>query len=158
MPFPREIDEARVMRGQQIAKLDSQIKRLDDSTYQVNSQSGHGLYTVVKGTRDWRCSCPDHMYREVKCKHIWAVEFSQAIRQKIVERVVIKPLDIHACTQCMSQSIVKHGLRTTKNGAIQRYFCKNCGKWFVINLGFERMKATPHAISSRCNSTSQENH
>ena len=35
------------MRGQEIAKVEGQIKRLDDSTYQVNSQSGHGLYTVV---------------------------------------------------------------------------------------------------------------
>jgi hypothetical protein len=59
MPFPREIDERRVMRGQEIAKL-GQIKRLDDTSYEVNSQSGHGLYTVVRGSRDWRCSCPDH--------------------------------------------------------------------------------------------------
>ena len=50
MPFPREIDEGRVMRGQEIAKLEGQIKRLDESTYQVHSQSGHGLYTVVKGS------------------------------------------------------------------------------------------------------------
>jgi len=88
MPFPRQVDEGRVMRGQGIAKLEGQIKRVDDSTYQVNSQSGHGLYTVVKGARDWRCSCPDHMYREVKCKHIWAVQFSQALRKQVSESVV----------------------------------------------------------------------
>ena len=81
MPFPHEVDEARVMKGQEIAKVDGQIRRLDDATYSVNSQSGHGPYTVVKGSRDWRCSCPDHTYREVKCKHIWAVEFSPSTKK-----------------------------------------------------------------------------
>ena len=151
MPFPREIDEGRVMRGQEITKVEGQVKRLDDSTYEVKSQSGHGLYTVVKDNhlRAWRCSCPDHIYREVKCKHIWAVEFSHALRAEVSNQVVIKPLDLTICPTCQSTSIVKHGLRRLKNrGEIQRYTCRDCGKWFVRNLGFERMKATPQIISS----------
>src|SRR5208283_1621025 len=148
MPFPREIDEGRVMRGQEIAKVEGQIKRLDDVTYSVNSQSGHGLYTVVKGSRDWRCSCPDHIYRETKCKHIWAVEFSQALRKRVREQTVIKPVDASVCLYCQSHNIVKHGLRHNESVDIQRFFCKDCGKWFVVNLGFERMKASPQAITS----------
>ncbi len=94
MPFPRKIDEGRVMRGQQISNLEGQVQRLDDITYQVKSQAGHGLYTVVflKGYRAWRCSCPDHIYREVKCKHIWAVEFSLRLREKVKENVLLEPV------------------------------------------------------------------
>ena len=145
------VEEGRVMRGQQIAKLEGQIKRLDDKTYQVLSQSGHGLYTVVRNSHikfGWRCSCPDHIYREVKCKHIWAVEFSQAIRAEVSQQVAIKPLDLSTCLYCDSRAIVKHGLRHTKTGEIQRYSCKSCGKRFVRNLGFERMKATPQIVTS----------
>jgi hypothetical protein len=65
MRFQKEIDEGRVMRGQEIAKQEGQITRLDSTTYQVGSQSGHGLYTVAKRDGVWDCSCPDHIYREV---------------------------------------------------------------------------------------------
>jgi hypothetical protein len=123
MSFPHEIDEGRVMRGQEIAKL-SQIKRLDDQTYQVNSQSGHGLYTVVKAARDWRCSCPDHIYREVKCKHIWACEFSLKLRDKARENVVIEPIQVNTCLYCQSIAIKKGGLRHNKYGDIQIFNCK----------------------------------
>ena len=148
MPFRREIDEGRVMRGQEIAKLESQIKRLDDSTYQVNSQSGNGPYTVVKGSRDWRCSCPDHVYREVKCKHIWACEFSLKLRNKVQENVVIQPVAINVCLYCESPKIVKNGLRRNKYGNIQVFQCNACGRDFTTNCGFERMKHNPHAVTT----------
>jgi hypothetical protein len=70
MRFQKEPDEGRVMRGQEIAKHEGQIARVDDERYQVGSQSGHGLYTVAKRDGAWDCSCPDHIYRDVKCKHI----------------------------------------------------------------------------------------
>ncbi|MGA3407094.1 MAG: IS6 family transposase, partial [Candidatus Bathyarchaeia archaeon] len=86
--------------------------------------------------------------REVKCKHIWAVEFSQALRAEVSNQVVIKPLDMTTCLYCESDVIVKHGLRHTKTGEIQRFTCKSCGKRFVRNLGFERLKATPQIVTS----------
>ena len=128
--------------------MGNQVKRLDDKTYQVISQSGHGLYTVVHRVRGWRCSCPDHIYREVKCKHIWAVEFSQALRAEVSNQVVMKPLDLITCPYCDSQTLVRDGLRHNKNGDIQRFTCKECGKRFVRNLGFERLKATPEIVTS----------
>src|SRR5208283_2676574 len=148
MPFPREIDEGRVMRGQEIAKVEGQIKRLDDVTYSVNSQSGHGLYTVVKGSRDWRCSCPDHMYREVKCKHIWACEFSLKLHDKVRENVVIQPVTINVCLYCKSPSIVKNGMRHNKYGDLQVFQCNSCGRDLTINIGFEHMKHNPHAVTT----------
>jgi transposase-like protein len=147
--FPRQVDEGRVMRGQEIAKLEGQIKRLDDSVYQVNSQSGHGLYTVVNGGKyGWRCSCPDHIYREVKCKHIWAVEFSLKLRAQVQENAVIQPIAINTCIYCQSTRIVKNGLRHNKYGDIQVFQCNSCGRDFTVNFGFERMKHNPHAVTT----------
>ena len=38
-------------RGQAIAQLNGQVKRLDDCTYTVKSQSHNGEYTVSKSRR-----------------------------------------------------------------------------------------------------------
>ncbi len=148
MRTEQPLSESRVMKAQAIVKLGNQVKRLDDRTYQVSSQSGNGLYSVVRRGRVWRCSCPDHIYREVKCKHIWAVEFSQALRAEVSNQVVIKPLDLTTCLYCGSQALVRDGLRHNKNGDIQRFTCKGCRKRFVRNLGFERLKATPQIVTS----------
>lgn len=149
MRTEQPLSESRVMKAQAIVKLGNQVKRLDDQTYQVSSQSGNGLYSVVRRGRGWRCSCPDHIYRELKCKHIWAVEFSQALRAEVSNQVIVKPLSLETCVYCESSLIVKHGLRHMKNGmTIQRYTCKTCHKRFVRNLGFERLKATPQIVTS----------
>ncbi len=136
------------MRGQEISKIEGQISRLDDRTYQVKSQAGHGLYTVVKRSPDWRCSCPDHIYREVKCKHIWAVEFSLRLREKVKENVLLEPVIINACLFCESKEIIKDGVRKNKSGAIQVFNCKSCGRYFTVNLGFEKMKHNPQGITT----------
>jgi hypothetical protein len=44
-------------RGQVIAKLDGQIKRIDENTYEVLSQSGHGKYEVLNTSLGWMCQC-----------------------------------------------------------------------------------------------------
>jgi transposase-like protein len=143
-----KIDEARVMRGEEIAKLDGQISRLDDQTYQVKSQSGSGLYTVVHQVKGWRCSCPDHIYREVRCKHIWAVEFSLRLRETVKEHIALEPVTINACIYCKSQSIYKDGLRHNKTGTIQIFYCRSCDRYFTVNLGFEKMKHNPQGITT----------
>ncbi len=63
--------EARQQRGLEIAARAS-IRRKDDS-WIVPSQGRKGdRYTVIPG---FSCSCPDHETRQVKCKHLWAVEY-----------------------------------------------------------------------------------
>src|SRR2546426_9481093 len=135
-------------RGEAIARQFGWVRRMDEHSYKVHSQSGEFEYDVMSGELGWLCSCPDAMYRGSKCKHIIAVELSFILR-KIVARapVVIQPISIKNCPSCNSENIVKHGIRHNKAGAIQRWSCKECGKWFVINLGFERMRATPQAIT-----------
>jgi putative transposase len=143
-----EPDDSRLLKGRAICKLGSQVKRLDHSTYHVNSQSGRGVYTVVKKEAKWTCSCPDHIYREVKCKHIWAVELSRKLREVVVKPIVIEPVDIHTCIYCKSDHLIKWGIRHNKYGDIQKFSCKSCGRFFTVNLGFERMKHNPHGITA----------
>jgi hypothetical protein len=67
--------EAREQRGLEIAATVKLQQK--DSVWVVPSQAGKGVsYTVdLKGDAP-TCSCPDHEARRMKCKHIYAVEFS----------------------------------------------------------------------------------
>jgi hypothetical protein len=113
----------RQQRGQAIAKLDGQIKRIDSNTYTVLSQSGHGKYEVLKASIDWMCKCPDHIYRGVTCKHIHAVLFSKSIRAEVSIRKISPINNLSECIYCHSTDIMKKGLRKNKNGPLQKYLC-----------------------------------
>src|SRR5208283_4118147 len=104
-------------------------------------------YDVTKMLRGWLCTCPDFAYRQVKCKHIWAVEFSLNLR-KAVEATVIEPINSEVCIFCKSEKIIKWGVRHNKYGDIQKFSCKSCGKFFTVNLGFEKMKHNPQGITT----------
>jgi transposase-like protein len=145
------MENLRELRGRMIAEKPDQIMRLDERFYKVASQNGHGMYNVAKArmnrTIGWVCDCPDFTYRQVKCKHIWAVEISLKLREAIEPRV-IEPIDIHSCIFCKSSDLIKWGLRHNKYGDIQKFSCKSCGKFFTVNLGFERMKHNPQGITT----------
>jgi len=146
--------EARRMRGQQIAQVEGQIK-YTDANYRVQSQSQKGLfYTVTPIETGFYCSCPDFVQRGVlKCKHIFAVEVSKKLREVVkVERVkrevVIEQFNATACLYCGSDSLKKFGVRHNRESEIQRFACLSCSRTFSVNLGFERMKHSPKAVTS----------
>jgi transposase len=68
----------REQRGLRIAATCKLTKK--GSVWLVPSQSGHGRYTVSPDPEAPHCTCPDHETRELKCKHLFAVEF--AIKRK----------------------------------------------------------------------------
>lgn len=139
----------RQQKGLTIAQLNDQVRRVDETNYFVRSQSGNGEYHIIASELGWLCQCPDHMFRAQKCKHIFAIEFSQKLRatvQKIV--ATIRPIDSTVCVRCGSSHIVKDAKRKTNHGDIQRWRCRECRKRFSINLGFERMRASPQVITS----------
>ena len=143
-----QLPTTREERGQTIAQHDNQVKRIDENFYAVKSQSGNGDYAVAKIDHEWICECPDNKYRHVECKHIHAVRFSQSIRAEVKVRT-ISPIDnLTKCIYCGSTNIVKDGVRKNKAGNIQVFNCKTCHKDFTFNIGFERMKHNPQAITS----------
>ena len=108
----------------------------------------NSFYDVVGTEFGWSCSCPDHQFRKVCCKHIHAVEISLKIRKEVKKKHVIETVDVSLCQFCGSDNVSKWGVRHNKNYDLQIYRCKSCSKKFSINLGFEGMKATPEIITS----------
>ncbi len=141
------MSQTREERGREIAEM-GQVVRLDEGHYQVVSQSGNGLYDVVSTEAGWSCSCKDFEFRHEVCKHQWAVQFSQALRVEVQRAQVVKPLDSLSCKFCGSNETIKDALRHNAYGSIQRFKCKVCERRFSVNVGFERMRASPQTITS----------
>jgi transposase-like protein len=146
-PYQPRVDQ-RELRGHSIAENFGWVRRVDEHTYMVHSQRLDKEYRVEQTETGWLCECPDATYRLQKCKHEWAVEISWTLRKRVEESIVIQPVSVQNCPTCGSESIVKHGVRRNLSGGIQRWSCKGCGKWFTINLGFEKMHASPQVITS----------
>ena len=144
----KQLTTSREERGQTIAKLSNQIQRVEENLYTVKSQSGNGDYCVTKVCGEWLCECPDNRYRHVKCKHIFAVEFSSQIRKEVQINRVIQEVNVQNCQYCGSSNLKKDGIRRNKAGAIQKFYCRDCHHYFTINIGFEKMKHSPQAITS----------
>lgn len=51
------------------------------------------------------------------------------------------------CEYCDSKEVVKKGFRHNASGKKQKYFCRNCERWFVENDGFKRMRTDPKVIA-----------
>ena len=68
----KQTRSAREWSGLELAALNKLAT--DGVLWQVPSQTTEKIYTVnfVQGT----CSCTDYGTRKVKCKHLWAVEFT----------------------------------------------------------------------------------
>jgi transposase len=66
--------DARKERGLAIAET-GRVKRMGNEWF-VPSQSGSGKYVVCLDGDLPRCSCPDWELREMKCKHIFAAEYT----------------------------------------------------------------------------------
>ena len=143
-----QLTTSREERGEAIAKLSNQIQRVDECVYTVKSQSGNGEYCVTKVCGEWVCECPDNKYRHVKCKHVFAVEFSSQIRKEVQINRVIPEVNVSNCQYCGSSNLKKDGIRKNKTGNIQKFYCRDCHHYFTINIGFERMKHNPQAITS----------
>jgi len=146
---------SREEKGRMIAEKPNQIQRMDERFYKVASQNGHGMYDVLRRENgSFMCNCLDFHFRAIekheilRCKHVWAVELSLKLREKVHENTVIQPVTISACVACGSSHLKKFGLRHNKYGDIQRFCCLDCSKTFSVNLGFERMTHNPQAITT----------
>jgi transposase len=69
------ITDARETRGKEIADQGDQIKKINDHSFKVKSQSGSGFYEVKSTESGMTCDCPDFLYRGGKCKHIAATRY-----------------------------------------------------------------------------------
>lgn len=143
----------RRIRGEHIASTPGQVERVDRGEYRVRSQSDENkVYEIFRTNWGWACTCPDHIRRRVTCKHIWAVEFSRKMRYAVklsaAKSVTIKQEPANQCKFCGSARVVKHGIKKLKKrGNVPRLLCKDCGRHFTDNLGFEKKHASPQQVT-----------
>jgi transposase-like protein len=138
----------REMRGQSIAQNFGWVRRVDETSYLVHSQRLDKEYRVEQTETGWLCECPDAQFRFQKCKHQWAVEISWTLRKKVEEARRILPIQGQACVACGSENLTRWGVRRNKSGDIQVFKCRDCTRCFTINIGFEKMKHNPKAITT----------
>ncbi len=143
--------QQRITRGAEIVSLGGQITRIDEHTYHVRSQSNKDRhYEVITTEHGMLCSCPDNIYRGVCCKHVHAIEISKRMREAVqqeVPKTIIKQVDLTKCKRCGSENVVKNGFKNLKRGKVQMFLCRDCGKKFTHNLGFERKQSAPEQIT-----------
>ena len=73
-------------------------------------------------------------------------------KKNVVTQDVLPPIlpisnEVTNCLKCKSESIIKCGIRHNKSGQIQRYRCKECNHKFIVNIGFEKSRANPKAVT-----------
>jgi transposase-like protein len=146
--------ETRQVRAWEMLSNGNEIKRINENAYRVKSQSGNGSYMVLREGLDWSCECPDFVNRQVACKHIYCVFFSQNFREQVTSKNLNLALEITSpdqeqCANCGSTHIHKWGWKHRKDGTkVQRFKCMSCShRWNAKTQGFEHMRANPHAIT-----------
>jgi putative transposase len=143
----------RLLQGHQMIEDGISPKQIDRDRFEMPSASRNITYIVSKYYSRWVCTCPDHQFRHVICKHIHAMLLWQKLTTKLQEyqeekQVVAqqKPQLIEAlsCKFCGSLQVTKYG---HKNGK-QVYCCKSCERKFVLNKGFEGLWYDPHIMAA----------
>jgi len=150
MVINRQQTTARQMKALTIVGQSDQIKRINAVTYKVKSQSSDFWYDVVHGYKQgWTCSCPDHMFRKLECKHILSVFVSKELRHNIVNNSDVKEIEKESelICKCGSINVIKDGVRKNKSGTIQRFKCKECQREWSDNLGFANNKVNSKVIT-----------
>ena len=145
------MQDVRKEKGRQIAQTKDSIQRIDEHTYKVKSQSRNKQHDVISLELGWSCSCEDHYFKKICCKHIHAVEISLSIRKQVKSKIIIKEINIDCCKFCNSNNITKKGVRHNKNYDVQQFKCKECKRRFTINLGFEGLKTKPEMVTASMN-------
>jgi hypothetical protein len=129
------------------------VDKISDFAYRVWSQTEENKhYIVIREGLDWKCECPDFLVNHVVCKHIHAIQQYRLNEQGVSPsekegETVCKEESLLVCKFCGSENIVKRGYRNTQNGKVQRFFCNDCKRKFIVDEGFERMKATPETVT-----------
>ncbi len=138
VPMLEKPKDERAIRGYAILAKGDEPKQLKENVFRIPSQNFKKYYYVTNRNGEWHCTCPDHKYRKVACKHIYAVRFWIALKQKL-EKQEIEETEPIVCKFCGSPDAIKYG----KNGKKQVYKCKNCNRKFVNNGDFLKLKYDP---------------
>ena len=100
---------------------------------------------IMRTCNGLACDCAEHVTKGSDCKHILQELERLKVRGhgfRIMERSNFK-----LCKHCDSGNIIKKQIRHNRKGDVQTYKCKDCGKRFSLNLGFEGMRYSDGIIT-----------
>ena len=128
--------EVRITRAAQIVSMGGPIEHIDDTIYKVASQSNPNRYYEIPSTEHGLiCSYLDHMYHDMCCKHIHAVEISRWMREVVqqdVPKTIIKVADPVKYKFCESANVTKKDTRYLKH--LHRYVNEFAGSLNIRDL------------------------
>ena len=81
-------------KGKAIANQGNQIRKVNDHSFKVKSQSGKGVYEVKATPNGMTCTCPDFVYRGGKCKHIMATRYYLQVEKDTPQGVVTEKVHL----------------------------------------------------------------
>jgi transposase len=84
---------SREVKGKAIAE-NGNVKKFNDHSFKVKSQSGNGVYEVKATPNGMTCTCPDFVYRGGKCKHIAATRYYLEIEKDTPQGVVTEKVHL----------------------------------------------------------------
>ena len=85
--------ESREVKGKSIADQGN-VKKVNDHSFKVKSQSGKGAYEVKATPNGMTCTCPDFVYRGGKCKHIQATRYYLEIEKDTPQGIVTEKVHL----------------------------------------------------------------
>src|SRR3989338_439411 len=133
-------EQMRVVRGYAIISKGDTPKQIDQTTFEVPSQSGNGTYLISRKGK-FSCSCPDFVGRQMDCKHIHAVKFFLGFREKVRrDNLPFTEKTIPNCPYCKATDVIRRGKRYGKRAIKQIYSCNICKRKFIEEKDFEKMK------------------
>jgi transposase len=86
--------DGREERGKAIADQGNQIRKINDHSFKVKSQSGSKVYEVKSTPNGMTCTCPDFVYRGGKCKHIQATRYYLEVEKDTPQGTVIEKVHL----------------------------------------------------------------
>lgn len=125
---------------------EGRITENSDGSFSVPSQTSlQTRYNVKLQGDDWICTCPDNYFRNVACKHIFAIKFMIGLKTFIYNEPKPKVFaeDAITCDRCGSIRVMKYGTY----GAKQVYFCKDCGHKFREPSLIKKARYSPEIIT-----------
>jgi putative transposase len=123
------------------------VTEIGDGLFAVVSRSDPGKRYIVRIADGKRmCECMDFA-KGKKCKHIYAVTYYLMIRDLRAGLRNTTEEEVR-CKFCGSENINKAGFRYNKTGIVQRYYCKDCHRWFRDPIGFDHCRFKPEVIAT----------
>src|SRR5208283_1467551 len=94
MQQPETLTTSREERGRAIVNKSGQIKKIDDHSFSVKSQTGNSVYEVKSTEKGMTCTCPDFITRRQPCKHILATRFYLEVQRDTPQGTVSEKIHL----------------------------------------------------------------